>query len=90
MVQIYVPKQCLGLQPDVSRAHRIFFYVQISCILSEMTSNVALILRNCENASKLLMDIKTLKTKSFLYSVQGARCSSQRKFDADRRIIKHC
>ncbi len=49
MVQIYVPKQCLGLQPHVSRAHRIFFYVQISFILSEMTSNVAIILRNCEN-----------------------------------------
>jgi hypothetical protein len=44
------------------------------------------------------MFTKTFKTKKvlkifeifFLYSVQGARCGSRRKFDADQRIFKHC
>jgi hypothetical protein len=44
------------------------------------------------------MSTKTFKTKKvlkifeifFLYSVEGARCGVRRKFDADRRIFKHC
>ncbi len=35
---------------------------------------------------------KILKIVEFfsLYSVEGARCGSRRKFDADQRIFKHC
>jgi hypothetical protein len=43
------------------------------------------------------MYIKTFKTKRvlkiykhFFYSVEGSWCGSRRKFDADRRIFKHC
>jgi hypothetical protein len=44
------------------------------------------------------MSTKTYKTKKnfkifeffFLYSVEGARCGSRQKFNADQRIFKYC
>ncbi len=49
-------------------------------------------------SKNIVMSTKTFKTKKvlkifkifFLCSVEGVRCGSRQKFDADRRIFKHC